>query len=211
MLLAHRKNSEVVHSLRGFTLIEVLVTFVILSIGLLGVVSLQALSKTSQHQGIQRTRAVAIADSMLERIRINPAGLATYASPPTTFSFPLGGGGVSAEPSPNCISATCTPIQMATHDLWKWEQALRGTDVTIDGGAIATAGLINPRGCVTFTAAAGKSSTGLLHVLVQWSDLRETIDAVQTGDVACGGASIGGDKFRRKVIASTFVIDEDEL
>jgi type IV pilus assembly protein PilV len=101
---------------------------------------------------------------------------------------------------------------MATHDLWAWEQALDGTAVTVDGGT-ATAGLINPRACVTFTAAAGKTSTGLLQVLVQWSDLRETIDAVQSGDVdvPCGGASAGGDNFRRKVTASTFVIDEDEL
>jgi type IV pilus assembly protein PilV len=209
MLIAHRKNLRIAHSHRGFTLIEVLVTFVILSIGLLGIVSLQALSKTSQHQGIQRTRAVAIADGLLEQIRINPAGLTTYAFGLT----PLGGGTIGTEPSPDCFATACTPTEMATHDLWAWEQALDGTAVTVDGGT-ATAGLINPRACVTFTAAAGKTSTGLLQVLVQWSDLRETIDAVQSGDdvgVACGGASAGGDKFRRKVTASTFVIDEDEL
>jgi type IV pilus assembly protein PilV len=209
MLLAHRKNSRVTRSHRGFTLIEVLVTFVILSIGLLGIVSLQALSKTSQHQGIQRTRAVAIVDGLLEKIRINPAGLTIYAFGLT----PLGGGTIVSEPSPDCISAVCSPTQMATHDLWVWEQALDGTSVTVDGGT-ATAGLIDPRACVTFTAAAGKTSTGLLQVLVQWSDLRETIDAVQSGDdvgVRCGGAAAGEDNFRRKVTASTFVIDEDEL
>ena len=209
MLLAHRKYSRTARSHRGFTLIEVLVTFVVLAIGLLGIVSLQALSKTSQHQGIQRTRAVAIADGLLEKIRINPAGLTTYA----IGLNPLGGGSISTEPSPNCISASCTPTEMAAHDLWEWERALDGTAVTVDGGTIATAGLINPQACVTFTAAAGKTSTGLLQVLVQWSDLRETIDAVQSGDVdvACGGAVAGGDPFRRKVTASTFVIDEDEL
>ena len=101
---------------------------------------------------------------------------------------------------------------MAAHDLWVWEQALDGTSVTVDGGT-PTAGLINPRACVIFTASAGKISTGLLQVLVQWSDLRETIDAVQSGDIdgPCGGLSAGSDPFRRKVTASTFVIDEDEL
>lgn len=208
MLLAHRKNLRKMRSHRGFTLIEVLVTFVVLSIGLLGIVSLQALSKTSQHQGIQRTRAVAIADGLLEKIRINPAGLTTYAF----GSTPLGGGSLGTEPSPDCTSAVCTPTEMATHDLWVWEQALDGTAVTDDGGT-ATAGLINPRACVIFTATGGKTSTGLLQVLVQWSGLRETIDAVQSGDVdgRCGGAAAGGDKFRRKVTASTFVIDEDDL
>ncbi|MFT5709767.1 MAG: type IV pilus assembly protein PilV [Halioglobus sp.] len=207
MLLAHKENLRVARSQRGFTLIEVLVTFVVLAIGLLGIVSLQALSKTSQHQGIQRTRAVAIADGMLEKIRINPAGLATYA----IGLNPLGDGTISSEPTPNCISAVCNTTQMAAHDLWQWEQALDGTTVTV--GGVATAGLINPQACVIFTAATGKTNTGLLQVLVQWSDLRETIDAVQAGDVdvACGGAAAGGDRFRRKVTASTFVIDEDEL
>ncbi len=100
---------------------------------------------------------------------------------------------------------------MAAHDLWEWEQTLDGMAVTVGGGATATAGLINPQACVTFTASTGKTSTGLLQVLVQWSDLRETIDAVQGGEVACGPTAAGGDGFRRKVIASTFVIDEDEL
>ena len=103
MLLAHRKNTRITHSQRGFTLIEVLVTFVVLSIGLLGIVSLQALSKTSQHQGIQRTRAVTIADGLLEKIRINPAGLTTYAF----GSTPKGGGTIGTEPSPDCISGPC--------------------------------------------------------------------------------------------------------
>ena len=206
MLLAHRNNFRTAHSHRGFTLIEVLVTFVILSIGLLGIVSLQALSKTSQHQGIQRTRAVGIADGFLEKIRINPAGLATY----NIGLNPLGGGSISTEPSPNCISATCNPTEMATHDLWVFEQTLDGTSVMVDG-TTPTAGLINPLACVTFTASTGKVNTGLLQVLVQWSDLRETFDAVQTGDAVCGGLAAGNDRFRRKVTASTFVIDEDEL
>ena len=45
-------------SQRGFTLIEALIAFVILSVGLLGIVSLQAMAKTSQHLAIQHTRAV---------------------------------------------------------------------------------------------------------------------------------------------------------
>lgn len=209
MLLARKRNSRITRSERGFTLIEVLVTFVILAIGLLGIVSLQALSKTAQHQGIQRTRAVAIADGLLEKIRINPAGLTTYAIGTT----PLGGGTIGAEPSPNCISAACDPNEMAAHDMWNWEQSLDGASVTVEDGGVttSTAGLIDPQGCVVFTAVSGKTNTGLLQVLVQWSDLRKTTDAVQSGEVACGGSAAGGDDYRRKVIASTFVIDEDEL
>ncbi len=66
------------HSQRGFTLIEALIAFVLLSVGLLGIVSLQAMAKSSQQLALQHTRAVTIADAIVERIRVNPAGMAVY-------------------------------------------------------------------------------------------------------------------------------------
>jgi type IV pilus assembly protein PilV len=201
----HRRRRQ----LAGFTLVEVLVTFIILSIGLLGIVRLQTLSKVSQHQAVQRHRAVAVADSLLERIRINPAGLSTFAA----GGSPLGGASIATEPNPDCSAAACDPTELAAHDLWSFEQALDGASVTVveAGAATPIAGLINPRGCVSFTAATGKLRTGMLSVLVQWDGLQETSDAVQAGEAVCGGATAGADKFRRQVVASSFVIDEAEL
>jgi len=214
MLAAHSHFTRASREQSGFTLVEVLVTFVILAIGLLGIVSLQALSKTSQHQSIQRTRAVSLADGLLERIRINPAGLTTYLT--ATTSKPLGGSTLQSTPGVDCVTAVCTPAQLATRDMWAWEQALLGMQVTVDDGGTATAaaGLIKPYACIQFAAVAGKARTGILSVVVQWSGLRETTDAVQSGDaveVICGTEPAGTDKYRRQVIASTFVIDEAEL
>src|SRR6056297_3968080 len=83
----------------GFTMIEALVTFVVLAIGVLGIVTLMTTSKTAQHEASQRARAVAMADSMLERIRENPAALTSYLRGPGN---PLGNGSIASEPSPNC-------------------------------------------------------------------------------------------------------------
>lgn len=189
----------------GFTLIEALIAFVILSVGLLGIVSLQALSKQSQHQAVQRARAISMADSIVERIRINPGGLVTYNIGLT----PLGGGTVSSEPTPNCRTATCTPTELATHDLWEWEQALDGA--MVKAGTANTSGLIEPKGCIVFNPAPGKLRTGLVNVLVQWRGLNRSLDAVQSGEDICGGALAAADEFRRKVSINTFVIDEQEL
>ncbi|MDP5064792.1 MAG: type IV pilus modification protein PilV [Haliea sp.] len=213
MFLARRCGSP--HRLRrqsGVTLIEALVTFVILSVGLLGIVSLQAISKTSQHQGIQRSNAVMLANDLVERIRINPGGLATYSA--GGLATPFGGGTLSA-PTTDCAATACTATQLAAYDLWLWEQGIDGATVTVTGSDAVVrnaAGLIAPRACVRFTADTGMARTGLVDVIIQWRGLGETQDAVTAGDgEACGGAAAGADDFRRQLVVSTFVIDEAEL
>jgi type IV pilus assembly protein PilV len=198
----HSPGSE-----RGFTLIEALIAFVILSVGLLGIVSLQAIAKTSQHLAIQHTRAVTIADALVERVRVNPEGIATY----NIGLSPLGGGTITGEPDPDCLTVTtpCTPTQLAAHDLWAWEQVLDGAGTKI--GVDNTGGLIEPRGCVVFTAAPGRARTGLLTVIIQWRGLHESFDAVQTDDTRCGGAAVTADDFRRQVVVNTYVVDATEF
>lgn len=195
---------------QGVTLIEALAAFVILSIGLLGIVSLQALSKSAQHQAVQRSRAVTLGNDLLERIRVNPAALTSYV---VAANAPLGGVTLGAAPGTNCAATTCAPAVMAAYDLWRWEQALDGAAATITEGAVTTntAGLINPRGCTVFDADPDKDRTGTMNVIVQWRGLSESTDAVAVGEVACGGAAAGADPFRRQVIVSSYVIDEDEI
>ena len=208
LLLPVRRGSHFCRQ-RGFTLIEALIAFVILSVGLLGIVSLQAMAKTSQHLAIQHTRAVTLADAIVERIRVNPAGLDVYN---------IGSGdprGISStsEPDPDCQSdtTTCTQQELAAHDLWVWEQALMGAGATVDGEN--TAGLIEPRGCIIFDAAPGRVRTGKLEVIIQWRGLAESYDAVQGAETVCGSTSeeAGDDKFRRQVVTNTYVVDEEEF
>lgn len=213
MFLANKRSqSSVMRRQSGVTLIEALVTFVILSVGLLGIVSLQAISKSAQHQGIQRTKAVMLANDLVERIRINPGGLATYSAGGLTT--PLGGGTLAA-PATDCAAVACTPAQLAAYDLWLWERGVDGATVTVTGADAVVrnaAGLIAPRACVRFIADAGMTRTGLVDVIIQWRGLGETQDAVAAvGGEVCGGAAAGTDDFRRQLVVSTFVIDETEL
>lgn len=195
----------------GFTLIEVLVTFVILAVGVLGIVSLLSVSKTSEYEAVQRTRAVNMADGLLERIRNNPAGVLSYVT--GGANPPPGQDRIDGEPSPNCETADCTPAQMAAHDLWVWEQLLDGSAVTVtddDGNTTPTAGLASPWGCVSFTPWGRFTRGGQLTVQVQWTGLQESTDGVASGEPVCGGESAGADPFRRQITVSTFVIDEAE-
>jgi type IV pilus assembly protein PilV len=191
----------------GFTLIEALIAFVILAVGLLGIISLILMAKNTQHQAIQRTRAVNLADAIVERIRINPAGIAVYATYDNTS--PVGDGSLGGEPAPNCRSASCSPAELAAHDVWAWEQALIGAAATIDGENVE--GLLDPQGCITFDAATGLTGSGELRVDIQWRGLVESTDAVQAGEDTCGGEAAGNDPFRRKVSVRTLIVDEAEL
>jgi len=194
----------------GFTMIEVLITFVVLAIGVLGIVSLLVGSKTSQFEAMQRSRAISIADTIVERIRSNPQGMATYNIGLT----PRGTGTAPSEPSPNCTGiSVCTAAQLATHDLWQWDQLLRGAAVTITSGGSTedVGGLPEVGGCITFAPNAGKLRTGQLTVLIQWRGLQSTFDGVDaTTGIVCIGDPAGDDENRRQIVVNTFVADQTE-
>ncbi len=193
---------------RGFTLIEALIAFVILSVGLLGVVTLQTVAKTSQHQAIQRERAVGYADAVIERMRINPAGMTKYN---TGLTNPVGTDPNAPEPNPDCSSVACDPNQLAVHDLWAWGQSLSGTIAKADYDGSNTSGLIAPRGCIVFNPVAGKTNTGRLNVIIEWRGLLQSQDAVQGASAVCGGNAAGADDYRRQISVNTFVVDESEF
>ena len=101
----------------GFTLIEVLVSMLILLIGLLGTASMQLVSMQANQNAYIRSQATYIAGEFLDRIRSNPEGhragqydsitLATASDVPT---------------SPNCVAlaAGCSPANMVNHDIREW-------------------------------------------------------------------------------------------
>lgn len=59
------------HHMSGFTLLEVLISIVILSIGLLGMAGLIAMGIKNNHTASYRSHATFLADDILDRIRAN--------------------------------------------------------------------------------------------------------------------------------------------
>lgn len=67
----------------GFTLVEVLIALVVLSIGLLGIAALYLETLRANRTALYRTQAVTLAADLADRIRANrdPAGAYACASP----------------------------------------------------------------------------------------------------------------------------------
>lgn len=99
---------------RGTTLIEVLVSLLILSIGLLGMVGLQTVSLRNTQTAYQRTQATLLTADIMERMRANPQGL-------NAGSYNNAGASLSAA----CLSVTgCSAAALALHDVAEWQAAV---------------------------------------------------------------------------------------
>lgn len=98
----------------GFALIEVLVSFVILAIGLLGMASLHATAISRGGSGLYRSQAIELGYAMADRIRANQTGVGAYLSNMTS----------TTPTNPGCMSTGCTPVQLAQYDFWEWNTEL---------------------------------------------------------------------------------------
>lgn len=118
----------------GFTLVEILVALVVLSVGLLGIAGLFVESLQSGRTASQRVQAIALATDMAERIRANRDGLLTYDDGAS------GAGAIDARCEEG--GGGCDSVAMAGHDKAEWLDALAtslpsGTGtVVVDPGTV---------------------------------------------------------------------------
>ena len=73
------KRLKPIRSSGGFTLLEVLITVVIFSVGLLGLAGLQATGIKLNHSSLLRTQATLLANDVADCMRANRGTVASYA------------------------------------------------------------------------------------------------------------------------------------
>lgn len=108
----------------GFTLIEVLVALLVLSIGLLGLAALQATGMKYNSDAYYRTQASIFAYDIIDRMRANPkgAGDGDYVVDETNLAAKLS----SFASGPKCdVSACSSTSAIALYDLGRWYEAQR--------------------------------------------------------------------------------------
>jgi type IV pilus assembly protein PilV len=130
---------------KGFSLLEALITIVVVAIGLLGVAGMQVASIKLADLSQTRTIGVLLANDIIDRIRANSGNVGQYA---TSFG-----------PPPSAIAT------VADRDLREWKLAM----------ANATRGLPSGDGSVVVTADAVCSGTTCTRVdiTVRWDEQRQ--------------------------------------
>lgn len=182
------------HVMQGISLIEVLVTVVILAIGLLGLAGLQVRLQTSEIESYQRTHALILLEDMANRVSANRNNAATYV----TAGAPLGTG----DGQPNaCVG------NGQSFDACQWSNALKGA-AELSATATNIGAMIGARGCVD---ALGTGDQFL--ITVTWQGLTP-ISAPASGCGAGlynGGGSCVNDLCRRTMSTIIRIADLSSL
>ena len=180
---------------QGTTLLEVLITIIILAFGLLGLAGLQSKVTLAEMGSYQRGQAVLLLNDMISRINANPdqALLGAYVSG-TTF-----GTGDTTQPASCATLAT-----RAARDQCEWSKELQGAAETSGGGSQVGA-MVGARGCITLVQASnpatGICTPGTYQVAVAWQGLSLT-----AAPHATCGQGLYGDERNRRVIATNVTI-----
>ncbi len=85
---------------QGFTLLEVLIAVMVLSIGLLGLANLQSVGVRVGHDSELRTRAAFLAYEVLDIIRANSDGVSGRVNNPNSFRLAFGATSSTAQAAP---------------------------------------------------------------------------------------------------------------
>lgn len=141
---------------RGATLIEVLVTMLVVAIGLVGAAGLQLSSSRYQQTAHMRSQAMEGAQFISEKMRVNSSAIVSYlaadayaaaATPPPDVAC-----GLAAQPD-------CTAAQAAQKDMRAWRLALQ----RLPGG----------RGAIFPVISGGFTDPATRQIFVMWTEKQQ--------------------------------------
>lgn len=170
-----------VHS-AGFSLIEVLVSLVILMLGLLGFVALQARASTAELESYQRVQALVLMQDIVDRLNANRKVASCYV----TSSYV----GTGNSGTPTCASGSSTQQALAVADMTAWDSLLKGAAET--SGSSNVGAMVGARGCITYDA-----TTQEYLVTVAWQGRSAT--TAPPASLSCGSGLYGNESQRRTV------------
>lgn len=162
----------------GSGIIEVMAAVLVLAVGVLSFAGLQARALQATGDSYARSQAMAIAQDLAERFRLNRAAASTYV---TTTDWPI------TTPAQSTLSTcvattstatlTCSPTAMATFDM---------NEIRYRAATLLPAGLVNMRTCQSAVA----TTMPLTCIYVSWDGTLPTAGA--SGQCATSAGTYAG-------------------
>lgn len=148
---------------RGFTIIEVLIAVLVISIGLLGMAGLQTTGIQQSHNSYMKTQASMLAYDMADRMRSNLAGVNTGAYDSVdSMDSPVNA-------LPGCINSNsaCSAADTATGDIYQWTN--KNAEGSIASLLPSGYGMVSNNG-------------GVFTITVMWDEARSGVTGKDCGD-----------------------------
>ena len=168
----------------GTSMIEVLISIVIVVLGLLGLAGLQSRAQLAEAESFQRAQAVILLQDMVERIQSNKKAASNAYD---TAGVPLGTG----------AEQPCGLLAGADLDKCEWHNALVGAAES--AGGLKVGAMIGARGCIDVIRAAMPRE---FLVSVAWQGINPTVDPQAS---QCGAGQYGDPKTRRLLTSSVVI------
>jgi type IV pilus assembly protein PilV len=184
----------------GFTLIEVLVTLVVITLGLLGLAALQGHALKAEAEAYYRVQATLLLEDMQDRLNTN-------RRVPGCFVATYGKGVATANLS--CTAGSDGDARNSAQSAMQgWNNLLLGVTEKIGSTSVGT--LPDARGCVI-----QEGVTNLYYIAVAWQGISETAAPVEPSDssaslksaIACGVNQYGNESARRVIWVPVRIAD----
>jgi type IV pilus assembly protein PilV len=195
----------------GFTLIEILVTIVVLALGLLGVVGMQARASATEFESYQRGQALALVRDMQSRLLSSRGALPGYLDKSVSASdgsVYFGNGGTNfADLAGNCPAPVAgDALSIAKHQACTWGQELLGASVK--EGANAIGAMVGARGCLVPVVPPQQNALADVYVVVVWQGIEKRAEPAAASAIGrCASAVDLGNGLRRGVSVRVMVPD----
>lgn len=189
---------------RGFSLIEVLVTILILVIGLLGLFGMQSRASVVEMEAYQRAQALALLKDMESRIRTNRAQFdAAFTAAYADVAKPLVFG---TDSSVDCNGATA-----AKREVCQWSQVLLGAAETLSAAPATQVGaVIGARGCVMALPAPTNAAISEFFIVVVWQGINPSEDPADGSPAAVCAQDVDFGKGLRRFATARVLVPKLE-
>jgi type IV pilus assembly protein PilV len=197
----------------GLIMIEVLVAFVLVLVGLTGFVGLQARAHQGEMEAYQRTQALVLVRDMVDGIEAHRQAARCFGDITTGSGEPYVGTGRAPPTLCNATGVAATD-QGALDAINAWSDMLKGAGEV--AGENSVGAVINGIGCVSLDLGPDTSTPDIYTVAVAWQGLSDLQVATPVSDAsigeknaaACGSGTTlwQGAPLRRRVVWTTIAL-----
>jgi type IV pilus assembly protein PilV len=166
---------------RGFTMIEVMVTVLLLSIGLLGMLGMQTRASAAEFESYQRGQAIALARDMQARLLSARGIVPGYLNPAISSadgSVWVGNGSGAAtyvDANGNCPQPIAGDLaSFAAAQACAWGRDLQGAAMTDSAGPVGA--MVGARGCLIRVEPPQQNALADLYVVIVWQGIEQRND-----------------------------------